>query len=185
MIHVCLFFFFQAEDGIRDGHVTGVQTCALPISIDPAMAVADLRTMDQLVSEATAERRFQTLLLSVFSGAALVLSLVGLYALLAYSVRQRTAELGIRMTLGAQKRDVMRLVIGEGGGLAFTGIALGLVIAWMLRRLLSNLLFEVKPTDPVTFASVALVFCVVALAACYIPTRRAMHVDPMVALRYE
>ncbi len=154
-------------------------------TIDPAMAVADLRTMDQLVSEATAERRFQTLLLSVFSGAALVLSLVGLYALLAYSVRQRTAELGIRMTLGAQKRDVMRLVIGEGGGLAFTGIALGLVSAWMLTRLLSNLLFEVKPTDPVTFASVALVFCVVALAACYIPTRRAMHVDPMVALRYE
>ena len=154
-------------------------------SIDSALAVADVRTMDQLVSEATAERRFQTLLLSVFSGASLVLSLVGLYALLAYSVRQRTAELGIRMALGAQKRDVMRLVIGQGGGLAFTGIALGLVSAWMLTRLLSNLLFEVKPTDPVTFASVALVFCVVALGACYIPARRAMHVDPMVALRYE
>ncbi len=154
-------------------------------TLDPALAVADIRTMDQLVAEATAERRFQTLLLSVFSGAALVLSLVGLYALLAYSVRQRTAELGIRLALGAQKRDVMRLIIGWGAGLAFTGTALGLACAWMLSRVLSSLLFEVKPTDTITFASVAFLFGGIALSACYIPARRAMRVDPMVALRHE
>src|SRR5207249_5994871 len=154
-------------------------------TLDPALAVADIRTMDQLVAEATAERRFQTLLLSVFSGAALVLSLVGLYALLAYSVRQRTAELGIRLALGAQKRDVMRLLIGWGAGLAFTGTALGLACAWMLSRVLSSLLFEVQPTDTITFASVAFLFGGIALSACYIPARRAMRVDPMVALRHE
>jgi putative ABC transport system permease protein len=154
-------------------------------TIDPALAVADIRTMDQLVSESTAIRRFQTFLLSVFAGAALLLSLVGLYALLAYSVRQRTAELGLRMALGAQKRDVMRLVIGQGASLAFAGIALGLVSALVLTRLLTSLLFEVKATDAITFASVAIVFCVIALVACYVPARRAMRVDPMVALRYE
>jgi putative ABC transport system permease protein len=154
-------------------------------ALDPTLAVADVRSMDQLVSEATQERRFQTLLLSVFSGMALGLSLVGLYALLAYSVRQRTAEIGIRMALGAQKRDVVRLAIGQGAGLAFTGIALGLVSAWILTRLLTSLLFEVKPTDPLTYASVTLAFCLVVLAACYIPARRAMSVDPMMALRYE
>jgi len=154
-------------------------------TIDPALAVSDTRTMDQLVSESTATRRLQTLLLSVFAGVALLLSLVGLYALLAYSVRQRTAEIGVRMALGAQKRDVMRLVIGQGASLAFAGIAIGLVSALGLTRLLASLLFEVKATDAITFASVAIVFCVVALVACYIPARRAMRVDPMIALRYE
>ena len=154
-------------------------------TIDPALAVADIRTMDQLVSESTAMRRLQTFLLSVFAGIALLLSLVGLYALLAYSVRQRTAEIGVRMALGAQKRDVIRLVIGQGASLAFAGIAIGLVSAWGLTRLLASLLFEVKATDAITFVSVAIVFCVVALVACYVPAWRAMRVDPMVALRYE
>jgi len=153
--------------------------------LDSALAVADIRTMDQLVSEATEERRFQTLLLSVFSGMALALSLVGLYALLTYSVRQRTAEIGIRMALGAQRRDVMHQVIGQGACLALTGITLGLLSAWMLTRVLTSLLFGVKPTDPVTFAGVALAFSLVVFTACYIPARRAAHVDPMVALRYE
>jgi len=154
-------------------------------TLDSALAVADIRTMDQLVSEATEERRFQTLVLSVFSGMAVALSLVGLYALLAYIVRQRTAEIGIRMALGAQKRDVMQNVLGQGAGLAFAGITLGLVSAWTLTRVLTSLLFEVKPTDPLTFASVAFAFCLVVVAACYIPARRATRVDPMVALRYE
>jgi predicted permease len=154
-------------------------------TIDPALAVADIRTMDQLVFESTAIRRFQTFLLSVFAGFALLLSLVGLYALLAYSVRQRTAEIGVRIALGAQKRDVMRLVIGQGASLAFVGIIIGLVSAWGFTRLLTSLLFEVKPTDAITLVSVASVFCVVALAACYVPARRAMRVDPTVALRYE
>jgi len=110
---------------------------------------------------------------------------VGLYALLAYSVRQGTAELGIRLALGAQKRDVMRLIIGWGAGLAFTGTALGLACAWMLSRVLSSLLFEVKPTDTITFASVGFLFGGIALSACYIPARRAMRMDPMAALRHE
>jgi putative ABC transport system permease protein len=154
-------------------------------AIDPALAVADIRTMDQLVTESTAMRRLQTLLLSVFAGVALLLSLVGLYGLLAFSVRQRTAEIGVRMALGARKRDVIGLVIGQGASLAFAGIAIGLVSAWGLTRLLTSLLFEVKATDTITLVSVAVVFCMVAVGACYVPARRAMRVDPMVALRYE
>jgi putative ABC transport system permease protein len=153
--------------------------------LDPALAVADVLTMDQLVSEATKERRFQTLLLSPFSGIALVLSLVGLYALLAYSVRQRTAEIGIRMALGAQRGSVMRSVLKEGAKLALAGIAAGSVCAWGLTRLMKSLLFEVQPTDAPTFFAVSILFSAVAMAACYIPARRAMRVDPMVALRYE
>jgi predicted permease len=154
-------------------------------TIDSALAVADIRTMDQLVFESTAIRRFHTFLLSVFASLALLLSLVGLYALLAYAVRQRTAEIGVRMALGAQKRDVIWLVVRQGTSLAFAGIAIGLVSALGLTRLLTSLLFEVKATDAITFVSVAIVFCVVTLAACYVPARRAMCVDPMVALRYE
>jgi len=114
-------------------------------ALDPTLAAADIRTMGQLVSEATAARRFQTLLLSAFSGIALVLSLVGLYALLGYSVRQRTAEIGIRMALGAQRSSVMRSVLKQGAKLAFSGIIAGSACAWGLTRLMTSLLFEVKP----------------------------------------
>jgi len=154
-------------------------------TIDPVLAVADIRTMDQLVSESTAMRRLQTFLLSVFATVALLLSLVGLYALLAYSVLQRTAEIGVRMALGARMRDVLWLVIGQGVSLVLVGMALGLVSALGLTRLLASLLFEVQPTDAVTFVSVALVFSVVALVACCVPARRATRVDPMIALRHE
>jgi len=153
--------------------------------LDPAVAVADVRTMNQLVSAAVAERRFQTLLLTAFGGVALFLSLVGLYALMAYSVQQRTAEIGIRMALGAQRSGVMRLILRQGANLALAGIALGLTCAWGVTRLMTSLLFEVKPADAPTFFGVALLFCAVALAACYVPARRATRVDPMVALRYE
>jgi putative ABC transport system permease protein len=153
--------------------------------LDPAVAVADVRTMSQLVSAATAERLFQTLLLTAFGGVALFLSLVGLYALMAYSVQQRTAEIGIRMALGAQRSSVMRLVLKQGSTLALTGIALGFACAWALTRSMASLLFEVKPTDAPTFFGAAILFCAVALAACYVPARRATRVDPMVALRYE
>lgn len=154
-------------------------------SLDPAIAAADVRTMSQLVSEATAERRFQTFLLTAFGAAALFLSLVGLYALIAYSVQQRTGEIGIRMALGAQRSTVMRMVLKQGTSLALIGSALGIVSALGVTRLMTSLLFEIKPTDATTFLSAAVLFCAVALAACYIPARRATKVDPMISLRYE
>jgi len=154
-------------------------------SLDPTVAVADVRTMNQLVSGATAERRFQTLLLTAFGGVALFLSLVGLYALMTYSVQQRTAEIGIRMALGAQRRSVMRLILKQGAALALAGVALGLACAWALTRSMASLLFEIEPTDAAAFCAAAILFCAVALAACYVPARRATRVDPMVALRCE
>jgi len=158
---------------------------ALLKGIDPAIALADVRSMTQIVAEASADRRFQTLLLTAFGGMALFLSLVGLYALMAYSVQQRTAEIGIRMALGASRSSVLRLVLRQGSTLAFGGVALGFACAWGVTRLLTSLLFEIKPTDPTTFFVVAILICLVALAACYFPARRATRVDPMVALRYE
>lgn len=155
------------------------------ITLDSALAIADVRTMAQLVSEATEERRFQTFLLSSFSGIALVLSLIGLYALLAYSVRQRTAEIGIRMALGAQRGSVMRLILTEGSGLVLAGITVGLGCASALTRLMTSFLFEVKPADHATFFGVTILLCAVAMASCYFPARRATLVDPMVALRHE
>jgi putative ABC transport system permease protein len=141
--------------------------------------------MSQLVSAATAERRFQTLLLTAFGGIALFLSLVGLYALIAYSVQQRTGEIGIRMALGARRSTVMRMVLKQGSSLALPGIALGILFALGLTRLMTSLLFEVKPTDVATFLTTAVLFGAVALAACYIPARRATKVGPAVSLRYE
>ena len=158
---------------------------AIVHDLDSTVAVADVRTMNQLVSEAMAERRFQTVLLTSFGCFALFLSLVGLYAMLAYSVRQRTAEIGIRMALGAQRSTVLSMVLKEGSSLAVTGLALGIGCAWILTRSMSSLLFEVKPLDATTFLSVPVLFVAVALAACYLPARRATRVDPMVALRYE
>jgi predicted permease len=153
--------------------------------LDPTVAVADVRTMNQLVSAATAQRRFQTQLVTAFGGAGLLLSLVGLYALMTYSVAQRTAEIGIRMALGAQRGSVMRLILRQGSSLALAGIALGVVCAWGVTRAMMSLLFEVAPADPATFFAVAVLFCAVALAACYVPARRATRVDPMAALHYE
>jgi putative ABC transport system permease protein len=154
-------------------------------SLDPAVAVADVRTGDDLVSGATAERRFETFLLTAFGGIALFLSLVGLYALMTYSVEQRTAEIGIRMALGAQPGSVLRLVLHQGSRLALAGIALGFAAAWFAARSIASLLFEVKPTDAPTFFAVACLFCAVAVAACYFPARRATRVDPLVSLRAE
>jgi len=158
---------------------------ALVRNIDPALAIADVRTMEQLVSEAGAERRFQTLVLTAFGGISLFLSLLGLYALMAYSVQRRTAEIGIRMALGAQRSAVLRLVLRQGAVLSLSGIVLGLACASSVTRWMRGLLFEVQPTDPLTFAGMAALFCAVAVVACYVPARRATRVDPAISLRYE
>jgi len=182
---------------IPNGAVTIVVRSALPAervasslrglvrNRDRALAVADVRTMQQLVSDASAERRFQTLVLTAFGSISLFLSLLGLYALMAYTVQRRTAEIGIRMALGAQRRSVMVLVMRQGAILWLEGIALGLAGAWSVARWMRSLLFEVQPTDWVTFVGVAALFFAFAALACCFPARRATRVDPVISLRYE
>ena len=131
------------------------------------------------------QSRVWGLLFGIFSGIALVLATAGIYGVMAYFVTQRTREIGIRMALGAQWRDVLKLIVGSGMLLVTIGLIIGLAGALALTRLMSTLLFEVSPTDPITFAAVALCVIIATLLACYIPARRAMKVDPLVALRYE
>ena len=152
---------------------------------DPNLPVTRITTLDALVSDSLSPQRFSAVLIGVFAVLALLLSGAGIYGVMSYAVEQRTREMGIRMALGAQPRTILGLVVGRGARLALIGIAVGAAGALALTRLLSSLLFGVKPTDPVTFAGVALLLIGVALLACYVPARRAMRVDPMVALRYE
>jgi putative ABC transport system permease protein len=147
--------------------------------------MAAIATMDQLVSGSLSRSRFTMLVLGVFATLALVLACVGIYGVIAYSVTQRTQEFGIRMALGANRRDVFRLVFGQGGRIILLGTGLGIVAALIITRLMTTLLYGISATDPLTFATVALLLALVALAACYIPARRATRVDPIVALRYE
>lgn len=132
-----------------------------------------------------AQQRFNVLLLGLFAALALVLAAVGIYGLMAHSVIQRTHEIGVRVAVGAQSRDVLGLVVAEGAKLAFYGMVAGVAFALVLTRFMASLLFEVTPTDPATFASVAMLLALVGLLACYIPARRATRVDPMVALHHE
>ncbi|HEV2298118.1 MAG TPA: ABC transporter permease [Candidatus Acidoferrales bacterium] len=154
-------------------------------SVDSQIPVSDAQSMDGLMAVSLAQQRFNMLLLGFFAALALILAAVGIYGLMAYGVSQRTHEIGIRIALGAQRRDVLWLVVANGAKLALSGIAVGVAGALALTRVMTSLLFEVKPTDPATFVSVAILLTLVALLACYIPARRAMRVDPMVALRYE
>jgi predicted permease len=143
------------------------------------------QTMNEVISSTLAPRRFSMILLGVFAGLALVLSSVGIYGVISYLVGQRTREIGIRVALGARRTDVLRLVLGHGVKMVLIGVAIGLLASLGLTRLMADMLYGVSPVDPLTFLGVALILTFVALAACYIPARRAMRVDPMVALRYE
>jgi putative ABC transport system permease protein len=154
-------------------------------AIDKDQAVYNIATMEQLMSDAISLRRFFMLLLTIFAGLALALASIGIYGVMAYTVAQRTHEIGIRMALGARTSDVLNLVLKQGLLLTFAGIALGLFAAFSLTRLIASLLYEVTAADPVIFAITASVLASVALLACYIPARRATKVDPMIALRYE
>ena len=154
-------------------------------AIDPLQAVSSIRTMDDVAAESVRQPRFTTLLLGLFAGLALLLAAVGIYGVIAYSVTQRTHEIGIRMALGAERGAVLRMILQQGMLLVWIGLAIGLAGAFALTRYMETLLFHVKPTDPGTFAAVAALLVGIALAACWFPARRATRVDPIVALRYE
>jgi len=154
-------------------------------SIDKNLPVTDVRSFPDALGQSVSRERFRTFLLGSFSAIALVLAAVGIFGVISYSVAQRTQEIGIRMALGAQRRDVLHLILGQGAKLALLGLGIGLVLAFLLTRSIASLLYGVSATDPLTFGAVAVVLLGVAVMACYIPARRAMRVDPMVALRYQ
>ncbi len=153
--------------------------------IDPRQVIYNVQTMDEVVANSLAARRLTMILLGVFAALALTLACVGIYGVISYLVGQRTQEIGIRMALGASRHNILRLVLGEGAKMALLGAAVGVVAALTLTRLMEKQLFGISAHDPLTYASVALLLMLVAIAACYVPARRAVHVDPMTSLRRE
>jgi putative ABC transport system permease protein len=154
-------------------------------AVDASLGVSDVATMEQVLADSTSDRRLNMLLFALLGGLALALATIGVYGVVAYSVTQRTHEIGVRMAIGARPADVVRMVLAEGGRLAMIGVASGSVVAVAGARLIRGLLFEVSATDPLTFAGVAIGLLGIALLASYIPARRATRVDPMIALRGE
>jgi ABC-type antimicrobial peptide transport system permease subunit len=155
------------------------------LAVDSELASSSPRSLSQVLSASLSQQKMQTALLGSFSVAALLLGAIGLYGVLAYSVAERKQELGIRMALGSESGQILRLVIAHGLKLTLTGILIGVAIAFALTRFMNSLLFGVSATDPRTFVAVAVLLTLVALVACYVPARRATRVDPIVALRYE
>jgi putative ABC transport system permease protein len=153
--------------------------------LDPNQPISDVATMEQLLAVSVSRSKFNTTLLVIFAIVALVMAAVGIYGVMSYTVSQRTHEIGVRMALGAQTRDVMKLVVVRGVVLGLIGVAVGVAAAFALTRLLTTLLFEVEPTDATIFAGVAVGSFLITLLACSIPARRATKVDPLKALRYE
>jgi putative ABC transport system permease protein len=197
------FQFYMPYVQIPDDFITGLAGMALVartqsdpaamaapmkesiLAVDKDQPVTAVRTLEQVLADSLAQRRFTMLLLGLFAGLALVLASVGIYGVMSYTVAQRTHEIGVRMALGAKPGDVLRMVVRQGMTLAGIGVAIGLAVAFALTRLMSSFLFGVSATDPLTFIGISLVLAGVALAACFVPARRATKVDPMVALRYE
>ena len=169
----------------RDPQLLTVSIREVLKEVDNNVPMANVRTMDEIVSISVAQPRLEAILLGAFGALALLLASVGIYGVLAYSVSQRTSEIGIRMALGASRASVLRMVLGQGLRLTLVGLAIGFVLALALTRVMSGMLFGISPTDPATFAAILLLLAIIALLACYLPARRATRVDPMVALRYE
>jgi putative ABC transport system permease protein len=154
-------------------------------AIDPSQPITGIRTMEQNVSGSISEPRFRTVLLAIFAGIALVLAAVGIFGVMAYSVAQRTREIGLRMALGASRGRVLLSILAQGASLTLMGVAIGLVATFLVTRYLSSLLFSVPPYDPMTLAGVVAALAIISLCACYLPARRATLIDPIVALREE
>jgi predicted permease len=170
-------------DGNAEAAAGAIRKALKEISSEHLMV--SVQTMEEIIADTLAARRVSMIVLSVFAALALGLASMGIYGVISYLVGQRTHEIGIRMALGAKQTDVLRQVLGESMKMTFAGILIGLLAALGLTRLMANLLFGVSSTDPLTFAAVGLILTIVALAACLVPARRAMCVDPIVALRYE
>ena len=158
---------------------------SLVTSIDPNLPVSNIRTLEDVVTASVATRRVTMLLLVTFAVVALILALAGVYGVLAYSVARRTSEIGVRIALGAQHGRVLRLVLAQGMRPVIAGVAAGLAATFWLSRLMSSLLFEIEPHDPLTYAIAAVVLLGVATLACYLPARRVLRIDPAIALRTE
>jgi putative ABC transport system permease protein len=154
-------------------------------SVDPDLPLANIATLETLVDGSMTQQRFAMFVLGAFGALALLLASIGMYGVISYSTMQRTQEIGIRMALGAQRRSVVAMVLGHGGRLASLGIAIGLIAALAMGHTMASFLYGVRPTDPLTLAAVSLLLLTVALVACYVPARRAMRTDPVIALRYE